>query len=110
VGLKAAGPADRPAPGPVIQQWKSAFGSGPSKMIDSSWPLIPAVSTRANLADRVGMTATGGTFQTYISRLKATGFRGGAQNHAHGDSLERRCRSGSVSHPAHPGQEQVPQI
>jgi hypothetical protein len=29
---------------------------------------------RANLADRVGMTATGGTFQTYLSRLKSNGI------------------------------------
>jgi hypothetical protein len=29
---------------------------------------------RANFADRVGMTATGGTFQTYLSRLKSNGL------------------------------------
>ena len=34
----------------------------------------PAPMDRANLADRVGMTATGGTFQTYLSRLKSNGL------------------------------------
>lgn len=29
---------------------------------------------RANLADRVGMTVSGGTFQTYLSRLKSNGL------------------------------------
>ena len=29
---------------------------------------------RANLADRTGMTVTGGTFQTYLSRLKSNGL------------------------------------
>ena len=34
----------------------------------------PRSMDRANLADRVGMTATGGTFQTYLSRLKTNGL------------------------------------
>lgn len=29
---------------------------------------------RENLADRVGMVATGGTFLTYLSRLKSNGL------------------------------------
>lgn len=73
-GMYAAGPVDRPAPGSVIQQWKSALGSGPSKMIDALIAAHPRAMDRANLADRVGMTATGGTFQTYLSRLKSNGL------------------------------------
>jgi uncharacterized protein len=73
-GIAAAGPIDRPTPGSVIQQWKSALGSGPSKMIDVLIAAHPRGMDRANLADRVGMTATGGTFQTYLSRLKSNGL------------------------------------
>jgi hypothetical protein len=73
-GIAAAGPVDRPAPGSVIQQWKSALGSGPTKMIDALMAAHPRGMDRANLADRVGMTATGGTFQTYLSRLKSNGL------------------------------------
>jgi hypothetical protein len=73
-GLEAAGQVDRPALGSVIQQWKSALGSGPSKMIDALMAVYPRGMDRANLADRTGMTATGGTFQTYLSRLKSNGL------------------------------------
>jgi hypothetical protein len=73
-GIDAAGSVDRPAPGSVIQQWKSALGSGPSKMIDALIAAHPRDMDRANLADRVGMTATGGTFQTYLSRLRSNGL------------------------------------
>jgi hypothetical protein len=73
-GLNAAGQVDRPASGTVIQQWKSALGSGPTKMIDALIAAHPRGMDRANLADRVGMTATGGTFQTYLSRLKSNGL------------------------------------
>jgi len=73
-GLDAAGPVDRPAPGSVLQQWKAALGSGPSKMIDALMAAHPRGMDRGDLADRVGMTATGGTFQTYLSRLKSNGL------------------------------------
>jgi hypothetical protein len=73
-GIAAAVPVDRPAPGSIIQQWKSALGSGPTKMIDALRAAHPRGMDRANLADRVGMTATGGTFQTYLSRLKSNGL------------------------------------
>ena len=72
-GIDAAGRVDCPAPGSVIQQWRLALGSGPSKMIDALIAAHPRGMDRANLADRVGMTATGGTFQTYLSRLKSNG-------------------------------------
>jgi hypothetical protein len=40
-------------------------------MIDALLAAHPRSMDCANLADRVGMTATGGTFQTYSSRLKS---------------------------------------
>ena len=73
-GLKAAGRVDRPASGSVVQQWRDALGSGPSKIIDVVLSIYPKGIHRANLADRVGMVATSGTFQTYLSRLKSNGL------------------------------------
>jgi hypothetical protein len=74
MGLEAAGPVDRPAAGSVIQQWKSALGSGPSKMIDALMAVHPRGLDRADLADRTCMAPTGGTYQTYLSRLKSNGL------------------------------------
>lgn len=73
-GIRAAGHVDRPRAGSVIEDWKNSLGSGPAKMIDELVRLHPQPMDRANLADRVGMTATGGTFQTYLSRLKTNGL------------------------------------
>ncbi len=73
-GLLAAGPVERPRAGSVIQQWKDALGSGPSKMIDVLAEVYPRQIDRANLADRVNMTATGGTFANYLSLLKTNGL------------------------------------
>jgi hypothetical protein len=55
-------------------------------MIDALMAAHPRGMDRANLADRVGMTATSGTFQTYLSRLKSNGVIevGRPQNYAHG--------------------------
>lgn len=71
-GLAAAGECS--AQGDVLEQWKSALGSGPSKMIDQLMAAHPDGLDRANLADLTGMTASGGTFQTYLSRLKSNGL------------------------------------
>jgi uncharacterized protein len=73
-GLSAAGNVERPAPGTLIEQWKDALGSGPAKMIDVLIEAYPRQIDRANLADRVNMTATGGTFANYLSLLKTNGL------------------------------------
>jgi hypothetical protein len=73
-GLAAAGHIDKPPPGSVVAQWKNALGSGPSKIIDVLLASYPSTVDRANVADRVGMVATGGTFQTYLSRLRSNGL------------------------------------
>ena len=66
---------------------------------------------RANLADRVGMTATGGTFQTHLSRLKSNRLIEVAGRKITLTEFSSATMStGSVSYPAHPGQEQAPQI
>lgn len=73
-GVRAAGHVDRPAAGSVLEGWKNALGTGPAKMIDALVRIHPNPMDRANLADRCGMTATGGTFQTYLSKLKTNGL------------------------------------
>jgi hypothetical protein len=73
-GVAAAGEVEQVAPGGVIRQWKDALGSGPSKMIDVLIEHYPRQIDRANLADRVNMTATGGTFANYLSLLKTNGL------------------------------------
>lgn len=73
-GAAAAGHVQRPNAGNVIEDWKKALGTGPAKMIDHLVAAHPNGVDRANLADRVSMTVSGGTFQTYLSRLKSNGL------------------------------------
>lgn len=73
-GVRVAGHVDKPAAGSVTEGWKNALGSGPAKMIDALVRIHPHPMDRANLAERVGMTVTGGTFQTYLSKLKTNGL------------------------------------
>lgn len=75
-GLKAAGqvpPAPRSGP-QVIQMWKDALGGGAARMLDILVAAYPNNTDRANLADRLNMAASGGTFSTYLSRLKSNGL------------------------------------
>lgn len=73
-GRRAAGPVERPAAGSVVEGWKRALGTGPSKMIDALVRAHPHPVDQANLADRCGMVVTGGTFRTYLSRLRTNGL------------------------------------
>jgi uncharacterized protein len=74
LGRSALGRVDRPVPGSVIQQWRDALGSGPNKIFAVVVSIYPRGIHRANLADRVSMVATSGTFQTYLSKLKSNGL------------------------------------
>lgn len=74
-GFKAIGGVPQPiVPSAIITQWKESLGSGPAKMIDALIHSHPQPMDRANLADRVHMQVKGGTFNTYISRLKTNGL------------------------------------
>ncbi len=55
----------------IREQWKGRLGSGPSRMIEA---LIEAPMTRGELAEATGLTATAGTFGTYLSRLRSNGL------------------------------------
>lgn len=69
-GMRVAGPVERPRD--PIAMWKSALGGGAAKMLDA---IIAAESiTRERLAEALNMTASGGTFGTYLSRLRSNGL------------------------------------
>jgi hypothetical protein len=58
----------------VMAQWAKALRSGAYKMLEG---IVAAGSDgihRANLADMVNMTASGGTFNTYLSDLRRNGL------------------------------------
>lgn len=58
----------------VMAQWAKALRSGAYKMLEG---IVSAGSDgihRANLADMVNMTASGGTFNTYLSDLRRNGL------------------------------------
>lgn len=73
-GRRAAGHVERPAAGSVVEGWKQALGTGPAKMIAALVAYHPHAIDQANLADRCGMTVSGGTFRTYLSRLRSNGL------------------------------------
>ena len=66
---------DVPAPqtrAETLAMWSEAVGGGAGRMLET---IAAAGSlTRAALADKTGMTESGGTFGTYLSRLKSNGL------------------------------------
>ena len=66
---------DVPAPqtrAETLAMWSEAVGGGAGRMLET---IAAAGSlTRAALADKTGMTESGGTFGTYLSRLKRNGL------------------------------------
>lgn len=79
-GAGAAGDVELPpAPGPELVRWWAAKLPGTSKMADALIEAWPQWLSREDLADRIGMSASGGSFGTYVSRLAGPGLieRGG---------------------------------
>lgn len=75
-GLEAAGelPPGPQTPEEVQAMWRAAVGGGAARMLDALIAAFPAALSRTELADRLGMAATGGSFGTYLSRLKSNGL------------------------------------
>lgn len=71
-GLAAAGTvAQQPQTAAEVRaMWLQALGPE-SKMLETLITLYPAWTDRANLADRLRMVASSGTFSTYLSRLRS---------------------------------------
>lgn len=57
----------------VLDQWRSSLKAGARTMLDVLLD-NPYGITRADLAEAVGMAATGGTFNTYLSTLRRNGL------------------------------------
>jgi uncharacterized protein len=58
----------------LLDQWRSALKAGARQMLDLLVAERGSWIGKDELADRVGMTATGGTFQTYLSTLRRNGL------------------------------------
>ena len=58
----------------VLDQWRRALKAGARSMLDHLLERPDEWVSRQDLADAVEMTATGGTFQTYLSVLRRNGL------------------------------------
>jgi uncharacterized protein len=73
-GLDLVGGARPPTdPGEARAHWRSKFTGGARRMYDLLVDAYPRGLTADELADRAGITRTGGTFGTYVSRLRSNG-------------------------------------
>jgi len=74
--LTAAGLAAVPSPAefPVADAWKQKLGSTPGRMLDALIEVFPETLDKANLADKARMIVEGGSFRTYLSKLKSNGL------------------------------------
>lgn len=74
-GLAAAGGARPPAnPAEVRALWRPRLRGGAARMFDHLVAIAPAGCTREELAEAVEMEERGGSFGTYLSRLRANGL------------------------------------
>lgn len=76
LGLDTAGvaPAAPMGTDEVIAQWRSVLRAGARAMLDVLIEHYPNAVTRDELAEATGMTATGGTFGTYLGNLRSNGL------------------------------------
>jgi hypothetical protein len=74
-GAAATGDVELPpAPGPDLVRWWAAKLPGTSKMAEALIEAHPHGLTRDELAERIEMSASGGSFGTYLSRLAGPGL------------------------------------
>jgi hypothetical protein len=75
-GMAAAGEMP-PAPQSteeLVAMWQRAVGGGAARMLDVLVAAYPESLTRERLAEDLDMAASGGTFSTYLSRLRSNGL------------------------------------
>lgn len=58
-------------PDELLADWKSKLGSGSARMLDALWE---GPKSKAELAEAVNIEMTGGSFGTYLSRLRSNGL------------------------------------
>jgi uncharacterized protein len=73
-----------PAPGPDLARWWAAKIHGTPKLVEALIEAWPDMLAKDELAQRIGMTASGGSFQAYVSRLRSPGL---IEQHAGGIRL-----------------------
>lgn len=71
-GVGRAGPPATAAQ--VRDRWRAALKAGAARMFDELVAAYPYGRTREDLAAKVGMEASGGTFGTYLSTLRRNGL------------------------------------
>lgn len=75
IGAKAVGDVETPpAPGPELVRWWAAKLPGTARIAEELIAFYPVPIARDELALRVGMSPSGGTFRTYLSRLAGPGL------------------------------------
>jgi hypothetical protein len=74
-GAQAAGDVELPpSPGPDLVRWWAAKLPGTAKVAEALIEAWPHGLTKDDLAERIGMSASGGSFGTYLSRLAGPGL------------------------------------
>lgn len=74
-GAHAVGDVELPPlPGPELARWWAAKIHGTPKLVEALIEAWPHALSKDELAERIDMTASGGTFQAYISRLRSPGL------------------------------------
>lgn len=70
LGANAAGDVELPpAPGPELVRWWAPKINAPIRVVEQLIEVYPDGLTRAELADRIEMAASGGSFQEYVRRM-----------------------------------------
>jgi hypothetical protein len=74
-GAHAVGDVELPPPpGPDLARWWAAKIHGTPKLVEALIEAWPDPLPKDELAERIGMTASGGSFQAYVSRLRSPGL------------------------------------
>lgn len=71
VGLKVAGHVEPVRD--IVAMWRSKLGGGEQKLFDELVQAYPQSIDRAELGERTGYEASGGTFAKYLSTLRSIG-------------------------------------
>jgi len=58
----------------LLELWRGALRGGERKMLDELVDVYPGALSRAELGERAGYTASGGTFGTYLGTLRRNGL------------------------------------
>ena len=61
-------------PEEIVEMWARKFRAGAARMLRTIAEAYPEAMSKEDLADLTGFTASGGTFQTYLSELRRNGL------------------------------------